>query len=138
MPRFKRNRRAFLVAAALLIAASIPHSAAMSRLFPAMPLVGGAVAPARAGGPPRRCLAHLLAGLAILPILAVATAAEAAMLKVCNKTSEKISNLSLEEAKLRSAELIANGSRVSWSDVVRGPYYIRYINRAGREAHGNS
>jgi hypothetical protein len=75
--------------------------------------------------PPPRHL--LLAGLAILSILAGATGAQAAMLTVCNKTGEKIRDLFLEEAKLRSAALIANGSCVSWSDVARGSYYIRYI-----------
>jgi len=61
----------------------------------------------------RRTLGHLVAGLAILSILAVAAAAQAATLTVCNKTGEKISDLFLEEAKLRSAALIANGSCVA-------------------------
>jgi hypothetical protein len=77
--------------------------------------------------PISRHLALLLAGLAILSMLAGATGAQAAMLTVCNKTGEKIRDLSLEEAKLRSAALIANGSCVSWNDVARGSYYIRYI-----------
>jgi len=69
----------------------------------------------------------LLPASQILSILAVAAAAQAATLTVCNKTGEKIQRLFLEEAKLRSAALIANGSCVAWSDVDRGSYYIRYI-----------
>jgi hypothetical protein len=99
----------------------------MSRPFLAKLPIGGAAVAARAGDPPPRYLARLLAGFAILSILAGATVAQAAMLTVCNKTGEKIRDLSLEEAKLRSAALIANGSCVSWSDVARGSYYIRYI-----------
>jgi hypothetical protein len=45
-------------------------------------------------------LAYLLAGLAILFILPVATTAQTSMLTVCNKTGEKIRDLYLEEATL--------------------------------------